>query len=86
MNVIEMIKIELIDSKRLCDLGLEDPSMKMFYDEADQKIEKWTKFFYFIGVKVMPISYWLPRLIIAYIYYFTTEFGHDVFAFSFTPW
>lgn len=67
-------------------LGLEDPTMKAFYDATNQQIEKRSEFLYFIMVKAMPISYWLPRLIIYYICYFTTELGSDAFELSFPFW
>lgn len=74
------------ENKLLFDLGLEDPEMKVFYDDANQRIEKWSKFVYFITVIIIPIGYYTPRLIISIAFYFTTRMDSDAFELSFPFW
>lgn len=58
-------------------LGSKNPPSKVLYDKTNGKIEKWSKILYFLMVKLTPMSWLLPKVIISLFLYFTTDLGND---------
>lgn len=63
-----------------------NPTSKKMYDKANAKIEKYTKIFYFVGIKVSWPGLILPNVIISYFKYFTTDLGSESFKLPFVEW
>lgn len=56
------------------------------YEETNKQTEKWSKIIYFGLVKVTPISWILPTLIISCRNYVTTDLGNDAFEMPLPIW
>lgn len=61
------------------------PSSKNIYEKANRRVEKWSKFIYFYIVQISPLIL-LPKFIISFFYYFTTDVGNDSFELMISMW
>lgn len=59
--------------------ALINPFSKTKYGVINHKIEKWYKIIDIVTVKVSPPTIFLPKLIIGYFNYFTTDLGNAAF-------
>lgn len=62
-----------------CIAGLLNPTPKIKYDEINHKIEKWCKIIDLVTIKISPPTVFLPKLIIGFFNYFTTDLQNDAF-------
>lgn len=70
-KVFELIKnIEMAIAKR---------NQQTIYSKSNEKIEKFSKRFYFIYARCTPIGVVLPILLMSFFIYFTTDSGRDSF-------
>ena len=67
-------------------LGTKCPVSKVFYSRANKQMEIWSKIVYFFNAKCVPILYMLPRPILSFFIYFTTDLGNDAFELTFPIW
>lgn len=58
-------------------LGSKNPSTKQLYDNTNRKVEKWSEFIFLVMVKVTPIAWLLPKVIISLFLYLTTDLGNN---------
>lgn len=59
--------------------GLDNPSTHTLFEETNLKVEKFTKTFFFIHMKIMFPFFMALRLAISFFMYFTTDAENDAF-------
>ena len=67
----------MFDHRFIKILGLKNPSSKVLYEKTNRSVEKWSKIIFFVMVKITPIAWLLPKVIISLFLYFTTDLGND---------
>lgn len=68
-------------------LGMHDTALKMFYEEANQRLEKLNGILIFVLTKVMLFIASIPTFIVSFFnYYFTTELDGEAFQFVLPLW
>lgn len=67
-------------------LGLKDPTSKVLYTEANEKIEKrsWITYFSFIQLTLPGVMF--PNFILSAVSYFTADLERNGFSLAFTMW
>lgn len=74
-NVFELIEnVEIAIAKR---------NQQTIYKKSIEKIEKFSKQFYFIYAQCSPIGVVLPSFLMSFFLYFTTDLGRDSFQLPF---
>lgn len=66
--------------------GLKYPASKEMIKKTNELVEKSCKIAYFIIVQVALPGLILPKVIVSYFVYFTTEKGPDAFELSVLMW
>lgn len=61
-----------------CFLGSENPTSKEIYVKMSQLIEKCSKIGFFVMGKLTPVCWIIPKAVICYFDYFTTDLGSEV--------
>ena len=58
----------------------------MMYKKTNQLVEKWCKIAYLIIVKMVGPSCVLPKAMVCFFMYFTTDLGSDAFELPIPAW
>lgn len=58
-------------------LGAKNPSSKLLFDKTCRKVEKWSEIIFLWMVKITPIAWLSPKVIISFFLYLTTDLGND---------
>lgn len=64
----------------------ESPARKVILDRTLRTIEKLSEIIYFASVNVVPAGLLLPKAIVSYYKYFTTNASNDAFELPFPSW
>lgn len=67
-------------------LGSKYADSKKIYDQTIQKMEKWSKIIYLGISRVLPICLMLPKFIISFSLYYTTDLDRGAFILPFPTW
>lgn len=67
-------------------LDFQDPTMTPIYVDTNQKIEKYSKIICFVMGKAAAICFVVPKLIVSFVNYFTTDLGSDAFELPYFMW
>lgn len=59
---------------------------KIFYIKANNDADEWGKLANLINARYMPFVIMLPKFILSYFNYFTTDLGNDAFELTFPSW
>lgn len=65
--------------------GIKNPTLADIYVKVNEKVDKWTDFFYLTIVKLSPILM-MPRFILTFFSYFSTDSGAEAFKLPFPMW
>lgn len=60
-------------------IGLESSKMKALYEKTNQRVEKYSRIGAFVTVCVIVPSFMLPKAIVSFFMYFTSDVGNDAF-------
>lgn len=66
--------------------GIKYPASKQMIEKTNQLVEKSCKTAYFIIVQVGVPSIILPRVVVSYFVFFTTDAGREAFELPFQAW
>lgn len=64
----------------------QHPKSKQIFADANEKIENFTKFIFFVSIKMTFPGVMLPTFVISYLNYFTTDLGGEAFTLAFPIW
>ena len=70
----------------LYKIGIENPSTKKMYEQVIKNIEKFTQTIDFMFINLTLPGVMIPRLIISYLNYFSTNLGREGFKLPFPEW
>lgn len=65
---------------------MEDPKSKSIYIKLNEKIEKWTGFFYILIVYLTVPAIVMPQLITSFYFYTATDLGKESFSLAYPIW
>lgn len=66
--------------------GLKYVESKTLFEEVDPKVEKWTRYFFILDMKIVyPLSIGM-LLVCTYLLYFFTDSGNDAFQMGIVFW
>lgn len=66
--------------------GLENPTLKVMYENMNEKIEKRGEMVHFALMDITLHGIMIPNLIMSYFNYFTTDMDRDAFRLAFPIW
>lgn len=66
--------------------GAENPKSTKMYENNVHLVEKVSEIIYFIAINIGVPGFLLPKLIVSYFVYFTTDSGRDAFELPFDMW
>lgn len=66
--------------------GTDCLATRVAYIETNNRVEKWCKIADFILARFISIAFMLPKPILSYFMYFTTNLGPDAFELTFPVW
>lgn len=67
-------------------LGLMNPISTLIYKQTDRKMQKWHHILNILMVKVTPVFANMPKCIVSFYTYFTTDLGRDAFELPCPAW
>lgn len=67
-------------------IGMVNATSKAIYNEADKKLQVWSKFMDLIIVKMTPIGVNIPTFVISLFKYLTTDLGDESFDMALHQW
>lgn len=79
--------LELIKGKPAFSLGMDtNPSSRAMYEKGNRIIEKSSKIIYFAAIKLGVPGFLLPKAILSYFTYFSTDAGSEAFELPLPAW
>lgn len=66
--------------------GSQNPASNVIYIEVVDRVEKWSRFIHFVMLKVSIPCFVLPKYIVCFYLYFTTDMGNDAFELPLPIW
>lgn len=66
--------------------GLQNEASKAIYVEVNDRIEKWSQIVHFVLVNVSIPFLILPKYLVSFYLYYTTDMGNDAFELPLPMW
>lgn len=82
-------KVRILWTKSFCVqniLGSQNPASKIIYVKIIEKVEKWSRFIHIVLLYVTVPSFVLPKYVVSFYLFYTTDLGNDAFELPLPVW